>query len=210
MPLVGYLFVAAEPIIRLALGPQWMPAAQLFAILAFAAFLQTPSGFRGTVLMSLGLGQRYFRQGLITAIITCAGFAIGIRWGATGVATAYAVTSLILPYPMHVYSFRGTPVSPRDFLGSIAGPAIAAVAAGAICLVLRFHYWQAAPAAVDALASLLAYGTLYVGLLLLRAENRRSLQRARVFLRNARQKRKESIAVPPTTAPAAVVTAPTK
>ncbi len=185
MPVVGGLYVVSDPLIRIVLGERWAPAAGLFSILAFAGFLQTSSGFRGTVLMSLGLGRRYFMQGLYSAIVGCTGFLIGIRWGASGVATAYAITSLLLPYPMHVYSFKGTPLRVGDFFGTVAGPALAAIVAAAAMVPIRVHAFTSLGDFADLLASIVLYVALYSALLVAHGPSRRRLGQTGSFILTA-------------------------
>lgn len=127
MPLMGFLFVASEEIIALALGEKWSGVASIFSILAISGFIQPAASLRGLVLMSLGNGKRYFYWGLINAILTCIGFTIGVRWGAYGVAISYAVVNYGILLPSLHFIFCGTPLKIRDFFGTIAIPSTASV-----------------------------------------------------------------------------------
>lgn len=175
MPIVSLLFVVAEPLILVVLGPQWVEAAGLFSILAFAAFFQTSSGFRGTALVSLGMASRQLKQGVISAIVACTGFLIGIRWGMTGVAVSYAITSLIMTFPMHVYCFRGTPLRVGDYYRSISVPMFASLTAGAAAYGLRRVAMVDMQAHLDLVLTFSAFSMCYLGLLSLHAGSRRKL-----------------------------------
>lgn len=192
MPVVGGLYTISEPLIGVLMGERWLPAAELFSILAIAAFLQTTSGFRGTVLMSLGMGRRYLMQGLYSAIVTCAGFIIGIRWGASGVATAYAVTSLIMPYPMHVYSFKGTPLKVSDFLEPIAAPAFAAIGAAIAVAAISAFLIPNLSAVANLISGTLLYAICYTGSLWAYPPSRKRLRQTISFLTETFAKRRKA------------------
>ena len=200
MPLVGFFYVAAEPMIRVALGERWLPVAGLFSILAFAAFFQTPASFRGTVLMSLGLGRRHLEQGVMNAIVTCAGFLVGIRWGATGVAVSYALSSTLLVYAMHHFSFRGTPLQVRDFFGPILSPVLGTLLAVLVTLGVRTQGWVPSLPIFDLAVSFGIFALVYLGALSLQADSRALLRQAWRLVKDARQRR--------SAAPAAVRAAP--
>ena len=182
MPMVGYLFVASEPLIEVALGSQWTDAAKIFSILAIAAFMQPASGFRGTVLTSLGMARRHLHMGIVFAVITCGGFAVGVHWGAMGVATSYAITSVLLTFPMHALSFKDTPVSVTDFFESIAPPAIAAILAAMGAYGLRSYVLVERSSWVQVSACGVVYALLYLGALALNPVSRRQARQAIAFI----------------------------
>lgn len=183
MPLVALLFIVSEPLIELALGPQWLPSARIFSVLAIAAYFQTASGFRGTALMSLGMGQQFLAQGVIGAFFASLSFVIGVRWGPMGVATAYAIQTWLLLYPTHVYAFHGTPITVRDFFGPLVAPMFASIAAGLAAWLLRAQMLGGTSLWVDLGATSVIYSIIYLALLLIRSEDRSRLQRAIRFLR---------------------------
>jgi polysaccharide transporter, PST family len=178
MPVVALVFVLSDVLILVALGPRWVAAAELFSILALAAFLQPTSGLRGTVLMSLGLGRRYLSQGVIAAVVTSAGFVIGIQWDATGVAWAYVTTSLLLVFPMHVYCFRGTPVAVGDYFGTIALPAAVSIGAGAVTAWVHATVGSALPPVAQLLLGAGVFGVTYTIPFALHRPSRSRLARA--------------------------------
>lgn len=131
MPLTAYLFVSSEAVIELLLGPQWTAAAPIFSCLALAAFIQPASGLAGSLLLSLGQGRRYFQCGLFNLTILSLCFLLGLPWGPTGVALAYAVGNYVVLYPWLRWAYARSPVTFRDFLVGCAGPAaLSALAAG--------------------------------------------------------------------------------
>ena len=183
MPLVTLLFVCSEGVIRLMLGSQWDAASPLFQLLAITAFIQPAASTWGAVLVSSGQGARYFRWGAFNAAATSLAFLIGVRWGAAGVAIAYAIVNYLLLYPSFWYCFRNTPVKPGDFFLGIWRPAVASLLMGlalyrgysclaawpdiaavpACCLagvVLYLIIWMLLPGGMSSLRQHLPYMTL--------------------------------------------------
>lgn len=130
MPLMVILFVFAEEIIALLLGPNWSGCVRIFQILSFVSFIQPISTTRGLVLVSLGKSKKYLRWGLANAILTTLSFVVGLPWGAEGVALGYAIANYICLVPSLWYCFKGSPISTRDFLSSAFWPAITSILMG--------------------------------------------------------------------------------
>lgn len=123
MPLCAFCFVSVEPLVRFLLGESWNGVAPIFKWLAVAAFIQPAAGFAGSLVMSLGQGKRYLFGGIFNSVVICAGFVLGVRWGAIGVAVAYAITNYLVLYPWLTYIFRETPVRFGDFCSALRLPA---------------------------------------------------------------------------------------
>jgi len=132
MPLAGFLFVCSESIIRLLLGEKWMDANAIFKILAVGAFIQAVETTRGLTLVSLGMSRKYLKIGIFTSVFFVLAFAIGVSWGARGVALSYVISEYLIVIPSLWYSFRKTPVSVLGFFKVISRPAVAALASTAI------------------------------------------------------------------------------
>lgn len=135
MPLSAFLFVAAGPVIGLLLGPKWEGVVRIFKMLAVVAFVQPAFTLWGVVLLSMGMGQRYLRVGMLNTAFTVLGFFGGVPWGPLGVASAYAVATLVSIYPILEFAFRGTPVGLKDFFESIVNPAVASALAAAASMI---------------------------------------------------------------------------
>ena len=107
-PLFGFLFVGAEPVIKLALGDQWRGAAPVFQILAISALGQLL--LQSTVWLSVSRGEseRLLRLLLIISPVIIGSFLMGLPFGIKGVALSYSLVLLaILPWILK-YTFRGT------------------------------------------------------------------------------------------------------
>lgn len=145
MPLCAFCYVAVGPLVQVLLGDAWSGVSPIFQWLAVAAFIQPAAGFAGSLVMSLGQGKRYLYGGIFNSLVYCTGFILAIRWGAVGVAAAYAVTNYLVLYPWLSYIFRETPVSFRDFLSALSLPVAVSAAGMALAYSLTFATNDFAP-----------------------------------------------------------------
>ena len=174
MPLSAFLFVAAQPVITLALGRQWNGVVPIFEILASVSFVQPVITLWGMVMISRGLAKRYLHLGVINTIFTVIAFIIGLPWGAVGIASGYAIITYVMALPTLIWAFKRTPVRLADFISSVAAPALASMAAVLVSLIAET--WLTLN---SALAKLFIYGGLfgmiYIAVLSVVPEGRRSL-----------------------------------
>jgi O-antigen/teichoic acid export membrane protein len=145
MPLTAYLYAASEQVIEVLMGRQWLGVVPVFSYLAVAAFIQPSSGLCGSLMLSLGRGQRYFQVGLFNSAVICAGFVVGLRFGPSGVALAYAITVYLVLYPSLSWSFRDSPICVRDFVRTCTFPATVSLISAASVLLLRSQVAAFAP-----------------------------------------------------------------
>jgi PST family polysaccharide transporter len=128
-PLILFGGAFSHPVVDIVLGPGWAKTATVFAWLAPAAAIQAVAGTNGMVLLSYGLGKQYLQVGIMTAAVTVTSFAVGIRWGITGVAAAYTIANIItLPILLYM-AFRKTPVRVMGFFRAAATPYLAGLIA---------------------------------------------------------------------------------
>jgi O-antigen/teichoic acid export membrane protein len=136
MPMVACMYVYSTAIVSIVLGSRWLGASELFRLLAISAFIQPVVSTRGTVMLSTGQGRRLLTWGLVNAVATVVGFAIGVRWGAIGVATSYAIVNYAVLLPGIWYTTKCTPVTTLDFFRAMWKPTLASVGAACICMLL--------------------------------------------------------------------------
>jgi hypothetical protein len=63
--------------------------------------------------------------------------AIGIPWGAVGVAVAHIAATVLLMVPKLYFSFAGSPVTMRAFCRTLTQPVIATAAMGTVLVITR-------------------------------------------------------------------------
>lgn len=129
MPVVAVLFVAAEDVIHVLLGPQWLGAVAMFQALAPAAWVGTTNVALGATLLALGEGRRLMSWSLIAAAVQITGFVVGLPWGAVGVAVAFSGVTLALRPIALWLCYRSTPMTPGLFYRAVSLPALASIVA---------------------------------------------------------------------------------
>jgi len=175
IPMAAFLFVAAEPLIRILLGQNWMGVLPILQILAIGGLVQSVETTRGVVMLALGQSDKYLRYGIFRSIYTAASFVFGLRWGPTGVATAYVVAGYIALIPSLAYCFRGTPIKVSDFLRAIAPSLFATLVSMAIVSYVS-HQVEIGDVAFIVLAVLFG-GALNVALLAMIPQGRSIIRR---------------------------------
>jgi O-antigen/teichoic acid export membrane protein len=137
MPLSAFLAVYYQEVTAVVLGPQWKGAEIFFLVFALSGFIRSVLGTTGFVLVSRGHSFTLLKLGLIQSVLQVALMAVGLKWGPIGVAVGDGTTLLLMFLPWAYYSFRGSPVSVRLFVGAIAGPAVLAAITGAALYFVR-------------------------------------------------------------------------
>lgn len=136
MPLMAFVFVAAEPLIVLALGRRWIDAVPVLRYLSAAAFIMPVASLRGLVILSMGRTGDYLKLGGIYAVGTALGFIAGLPWGPQGVALGYSVVTYLLLYPTLLLGFNKTDIRVGDFFSAIRFPASASLIAVVVVTVI--------------------------------------------------------------------------
>jgi PST family polysaccharide transporter len=93
------------------MGPQWEEGALIFAWLALACLGQLATGPLTLIFVSQDRAREAMISSVATSLYSSVAFLIGLPWGATGVAAAYAVSELIRTPVMLWYATRSGPVS---------------------------------------------------------------------------------------------------
>lgn len=105
-PLMFGFFVLREPFVMVGLGEHWRPVVNVLAWLVPVGLLQSIGTTVGTLYLATGRTDVMFKWGIAAGLLVIPAFAIGLQWGITGVAAAYAVASLLLFLPGLVIPFR--------------------------------------------------------------------------------------------------------
>ncbi|HKF54220.1 MAG TPA: oligosaccharide flippase family protein, partial [Blastocatellia bacterium] len=159
-PVFGFLFVAAGPVIAMALGHQWGEAAPVFQILVISALGQLL--FESTIWLFIGRGQsaRLFKLLLVMSPIMIGSFAIGLPFGIKGVALSGSLVLVgILPWVLK-FAFRGTALTLERLGQALLYPVLTClggIAAGELALHLVAPQTIFSQLAVSGLGFGLAY-----------------------------------------------------
>ena len=137
MPLLFFVVVYADSVVRVALGPGWEDATTLFRILGLAFFMQPAATLIGCVMIACGFARRTIKLACLHAAVLVAGFALLARFGPEGIAAAHAATFFLLLVPKLVYGLRGTPATPAVFVDATWRPLLFTLLTGAVLAAVK-------------------------------------------------------------------------
>ena len=186
MPIAVFLFVFADDVVRIVLGPRWAQSAVLFKILAPAAFVETFNTVGSWACTPFGRSGRLVRWQLVATCVTVGSFLVGARWGAFGVAAAFSASTLALRLPAMAYLLRHSPIRPVDVLNTLRRPAFASLAPGAIFFLARPMLVHAVGPSLSLVAATPGYAAAYVLMWIALPGGRRSFQDLRALVRELR------------------------
>jgi O-antigen/teichoic acid export membrane protein len=136
-PVMVALAVEADDFVSVVLGERWAKAGPVLRLLAIGGFLQLPIRLVSSALQARGHQRLFFALSSVTTGIFVVSFIVGLRWGAVGVAAAYAAAyGLAIPVLL-VPALRKTGVEAGAFARSL-GPVLAASVLMAVAMV-GFH-----------------------------------------------------------------------
>ena len=162
MPIVVFLFVDAERAILTVLGERWSGIAPIYRALAPAAFIGRFNVVTDWLYVTTGRTDRQLRWNGGLLIVMIVAYAVGVRWGAFGVAVAHSLVVCSLWYPGVAYCCRTTPVRPRDVLGVMRLPAAAAAAAGLVLFAALTGLPRLTPLPLAFVMDALLFGVAYL------------------------------------------------
>jgi O-antigen/teichoic acid export membrane protein len=146
MPVVVFMFVAADRLVLTVLGGQWTQSVPIFRVLAPAALVGTFEVATRWVYISLGQTHRQLRFTAVATAATIAAFALGLRWGPIGVAAGLSIAVCGLRLPDIIYCFRTTSLRTMDLLSALWRPMLTSAAAGAALYAFdRLVIWSPSP-----------------------------------------------------------------
>jgi O-antigen/teichoic acid export membrane protein len=166
MPFYCGLVVAAEPLVHVLLGPQWLEAAPLVSILALAMPLMTLQILFAPATNAMGAVGVGVKTGAAGAVLMPIAFLVGIGWGMEGLSWAWLTGMAMLLALTIILSLPVIGVSPAQLLAAVSPGWLSA--AGMAFLVAGLD-WLLAPIGQGArLATLVSFGlTSYFALLFL-------------------------------------------
>jgi PST family polysaccharide transporter len=163
MPVVALCFVATRELILIVLGPRWEPCVRIFQWLAPAAFVGSFNPI-AWAWVSLNQTDRMLRWTLIATPFYVLGFALGVPFGAEGVAAAFSITQLGLRYFSINYCFRANFLSFRILFEATWQATVASLGAAVPLLALSYLGVFALPPLLALLLEAVLYTLLYFGL----------------------------------------------
>jgi len=166
-PFAFGLAVTAREVVDFVYGPKWAPVASIFAWLSIACLFQPLQATLGWLYIAANKTRTMFFVGVAASAIVCAAFVIGNRWGARGVAAAYACANLALILPLLATAHRSAGLRLRSTIRVLVPLFIAAAAMGLVALAMKEaagHYTHSRVAVLLLTAG--AGATFYTGVVL--------------------------------------------
>jgi polysaccharide transporter, PST family len=175
-PVIVILIVFAEEVFAVLLGEQWLSAAPIFQVLGICGLQQIFTNSFFWLFVSQGRAKELFQLSLFRAVTACLAFVLGLPWGPFGVATAYAVSDILVRMPVQAMVVtRSGPLSRRALTRSLM-PHFAATGATAGAAL-----WVAASLPMTAwvfAATVCLCEIVYLAVLVLFPEKRRIMHHA--------------------------------
>lgn len=135
-PAIAVVITVSPQLIPLLFGDEWRAMVPIFIALSGAALHTATRSAGHWVCVSLGNPDRMLRWGLLSSPVTIIAIAIGLQWGAMGVAIAVSVWQLAEKLPAFVYMTRDTCLNLRDLVGPICFPTLGSLVACGLIFTL--------------------------------------------------------------------------
>jgi O-antigen/teichoic acid export membrane protein len=160
LPAMTGLVVVAPDFVPVVLGQRWDAAVEPIQILAWVGFLQSLTRLNSSVLQARDRTGLLLRWSLLITGANIVAFAVGLTWGVTGVAAAYAISNTLLQ-PVNLWlTGRTVGVSLRRFIGSLSHVVQATALMAAAILPVRVILVAESVPAPARLATVVAIGLL--------------------------------------------------
>jgi PST family polysaccharide transporter len=108
MPVAAILSVTGEDVAVILLGEKWRAAGALLRIIALRGVFQVIEMSQGWLHLSIGRADRWRNWGIVSLVVQIAAVLGGLHFGATGVAVATVIVSILIAIPAIVYA--GSPI----------------------------------------------------------------------------------------------------
>lgn len=129
LPTLAFVSAAADPVVRVLLGDQWIEAIPLLQWLSAAAFLRCFSKVAQWLFLAEGRTQIQLRWGLISTPFFVIAVVIGVQWGAYGVAVGFFTATALMLLPELAVALRGSAVGVLDLAAAAWRPIASSLAA---------------------------------------------------------------------------------
>ena len=138
VPICLGLLIAADPIVRVVFGDQWLEAIPVLRVLAIYAWVYSLGYHVGGFYKAIGRPDILLRLSMLTLVIILPCLLIGARFGLIGVATGHLVAVLIRRIISLGLATRLVNVSLADILGELRSSLLGAMVMGPIVLAVSY------------------------------------------------------------------------
>lgn len=145
--IAAVLYVNANFVVDIALGPGWDESKLIFAVLSLSILPSIAWELSRFVFLSLGRSDVMLKYSMVAGPLFLASFAFGLQFGAIGVAWALTAISWLLAVPILIVSARTADISSLrliiDLLPPVLGFAAAIVAGELAAAFDGTELWRA-------------------------------------------------------------------
>jgi O-antigen/teichoic acid export membrane protein len=160
IPALAGLVIVAPDFVPVVLGEQWRSAIPIVQILAWVGVLQALQTVNVDILMARDRTSTLLGYSLGFTVAHITAFVIGLHWGITGVAVAYAISSTLVEPVLTYLTARALDVSPFTTLRALLGVGRAAIVMAGAVLLARVALVDAGVAPGPRLAICVAVGAV--------------------------------------------------
>ena len=136
-PMMTGLMVTADLFVPVVLGYQWKPVVPLIQILASIGLIQSIGTTVGSIYQAKARTDLLLKWGLLSGTLAVLSFVIGLNWGTIGVASAYALLSVLLTVPNFLIPFRLIGLELSEFASHLWRPLVCSLIMGGGVLSIR-------------------------------------------------------------------------
>ena len=166
VPITFTCALFANDLIAVFLGPKWHSAAGVFRLLAPTTLAFAILNPLGWLLNALGLVGRGLKIALVLGPVMIAGYLVGLRYGPTGVASAYSTVMFLSLIPLIAWVTRGTIISVGDILLTVSRPLLSGIVAAGLVFGLQLFYGPQLPPLPRLVIGVSLVLSIYAGMLL--------------------------------------------
>ncbi len=131
VPITMSCALFSEDIIRFFLGPKWGGAAGVFRLMAPTILIFAMINPFAWLMLAGGKAGRSLKIALMIAPVVIVSYAIGLKWGANGVAGGFSLAMLVLALPVIFWAKLGTLITASDVFKAVMTP-VSSVLMGAL------------------------------------------------------------------------------
>lgn len=137
MPISVFMFICADNVIQVVMGPQWTGAILIFRVFAVLSVIQSVVSIRNTILVTTGESVKLRRWGIVNSICTMIAICVGLPWGGVGVAVSFTCVSYLLIYPSLFYCLHDVTFRITNFNNAIKRALCTSILTGALCYPVK-------------------------------------------------------------------------
>lgn len=170
LPAMLGLIAVAPDFVSVVLGDKWKAAVPVIQILALVGLVQSVQRLNSSILQARDRTSWLLGYSILQVVASLIAFAIGLNWGIVGVATAYAIASVLVEPTYTWMTGRALGVGVWPFLRGLVGVSVASLGMFMTVVVAREALLEAEVGAAARFAFCIVLGiAVYVPLVLWRA-----------------------------------------